>query len=214
MFDLADEEVVAYRGLSALAVVGPAGRAAFAAGVFRLELLAAAAVGASVASRDWRCGGSPSQAPNLVGRKAALAGLLLGVTFLVAAPTSAGRLSLLHSPRGPPVRRPVDRGRPQRRRAGRPRNDRWIPRRRTRRMRRWPAYYSQSDYHKKMLDLFKSQAVIRTLFALGRSAEYRYYETAEEGGQEDGGDYVKVHLRRNLRGRAASGNRRSSSPWP
>ena len=68
-------------------------------------------------------------------------------------------------------------------------------------MRRWPPYYSQSDYHRKMLDLFKSQAVIRTLFALGKSAEYRYYETAEEGGQE-AGDYVNVDLRRDLRGRA------------
>ena len=37
-----------------------------------------------------RCGGSPSQAPNLVGRKAALVGLLLGVTFLVAAPADDG----------------------------------------------------------------------------------------------------------------------------
>ena len=51
---------------------------------------------------------------------------------------------------------------------------------------------TRGDDLKKAFDLFRGQAVVRTLFALGRSAEYRYYETAEEGSVEDGGDYVKM----------------------
>jgi hypothetical protein len=38
--------------------------------------------------------------------------------------------------------------------------------------------------------MFTKEPTIRTLFALGPDAEYRFYETAAEGSQE-GGDYVQ-----------------------
>jgi hypothetical protein len=187
MFDLADEEVVAYRGLSSLAVAGLlAGLlsplAYLDSTLWLLPLAAASASGLAL----WRIA---VQSPNLVGRKAALAGLLLGMTFLVAAPTSTAVYRYL-------IRREALQFA-----AG------WIdavrngdvlaahqlmldPRKRAPPDVPLVPFYSQSDYHMKMLDMFKAQAVVRTLFALGRSATYRFYETDAEGSQEDG-DYVK-----------------------
>ena len=84
MFDAADEEVARYRALSSLAVAGLlAGLlsplAMFAPVLWLVPLAAVVLSGLAlrrIAAR-W---------PELVGRPAALAGLMLGVAFLVAAP--------------------------------------------------------------------------------------------------------------------------------
>src|SRR5271157_5065738 len=84
MFDAADEEVVGYRALSSLAVVG------LLAGLLSplamldplLWMVPLAAVILSGLALRWIA----VRSPELVGRPAALAGLMLGAAFLVAAP--------------------------------------------------------------------------------------------------------------------------------
>ena len=82
VFDSADQEVVSYRALSSLALggllAGLLSPLAMLASLFWLAPLAA------IALSGLGCGGS-RPAPDLVGRPAALAGLLLGVAFLAAA---------------------------------------------------------------------------------------------------------------------------------
>ena len=112
MFDAADEEVARYRAISSLAVAGLlAGLlsplAMFAAVLWLVPL--AAVVLSGLALRR-----IATRSPELVGRPAALAGLLLGTAFLVAAPVDDLRLSLLPPPAGPAVRRDLDRCRPPR----------------------------------------------------------------------------------------------------
>ena len=188
MFDLADEEVVAYRGVSALALAGLiAGLLSPLAYLGSVLLLLPIAAAAASAVALWQIAAHES---SLVGRKAALAGLLLGVTFLVAAPTSAAvyryfickEASQFASQWIEDVRRgdvlaahelTVD------------------PRRRAPPEASLAPFYSQSDYHKKILDGFKNEPVNRTLFALGASAQYRLYEAAYEGGME-AGDYARA----------------------
>ena len=84
MFDAADEEVARYRAVSSLAVAGLlAGLlsplAMFAAVLWLVPL--AAVVLSGLALRR-----IAARRPDLVGRPAALAGLMLGTVFLVAAP--------------------------------------------------------------------------------------------------------------------------------
>ena len=86
-FNLADDEVVPYRSLSSLRLAGLLAGLLSPLAFFGLSLWLlplAAAVVSALALRQIAV-----QSPYLVGREAALAGLLLGVTFLVAAPTNA-----------------------------------------------------------------------------------------------------------------------------
>jgi hypothetical protein len=185
---LVDEEAATYRGLSLLAVLGLLlailSPLALVGTVLWLLPLAAVVL-CALALRQ-----IAAQAPHLVGRKAALAGLLLGLVCLVAAPTeesvyryfirreareyaanwieavrhqqvyAAHNLMLDARHRAPPDARLAD-------------------------------YYSRTDFVKRVLPQFIDQPLMRTLFALGASAEYRYYETVAEGDQP-GGDFVNA----------------------
>ena len=196
MFDLADEETASYRGLSSFAVI------ALAAGLLSpLDMFYAtpivfpivAVIASALALRQIAI-----QAPNLTGRKAALAGLFLGLVFLIAAPADAwvyryylrrearqfagawiedvreGKVYQAHDLMIDPKKRvPPD-----------------VPPDMT--LEKYYAdYYSRSDYQRRMLPPFIDKPLVRTLFALGKSAEYRVYETAEEG-SEGANDFVKL----------------------
>jgi hypothetical protein len=195
MFDLADEESASYRGLSSFAVAGLlAGLLSPLAMFYTTPIVfpVAAVIASALALRQIAV-----QAPNLAGRKAALAGLFLGLMFLVAAPADAwvyryclrrearqfaaawiedvreGKVYQAHDLMVDPKKRvPPD-----------------VPPD-TPLEKYYADYYSRSDYQRRMLPLFIDKPLVRTLFALGKSAEYRFYETAEEGG-EGGNDYVK-----------------------
>jgi hypothetical protein len=187
-FNLADDEVVAYRSLSSLALAGLlAGLlsplAFFGFSLWLLPL--AATVVSALALRQIAV-----QAPNLVGRKAALTGLLLGVTILVAIPTNTGvyfyfiraearqfAAKWLEDVRNGDVLAAHQLTLDARKRSG-PDVD-------------LPALYKKREDLKKVFDLFRTQDVMRTLFALGRAAEYRYYETPQERTMDDG-DYVEM----------------------
>ena len=84
MFDAADEEVARYRAVSSLALAGLlvgllSPLAMFTEALWFVPLAALVLSGLALRRIAVR-------APDLVGRPAALAGLLLGVAFLVAAP--------------------------------------------------------------------------------------------------------------------------------
>ena len=86
-FDLADEETASYRGLSSFTVVGLLAGLASPLAMFYVTAIVfpvAAVIASALALRQIAV-----QAPNLAGRKAALAGLFLGLMFLVAAPVDA-----------------------------------------------------------------------------------------------------------------------------
>jgi hypothetical protein len=197
IFDLDDEEVAAYRGLSSFAVVAllagllaPLAMFYATAIVFPLAAVAAAAL----ALRQIAV-----QAPNLAGRTAALAGLFLGLVFLVAAPADGwlyryyvrrearqfaaawiddvreGKVYQAHDLMIDPKKRvppDVPPGTPVEK--------------------YYADYYSRSDFQRRMLPPFIDKPVVRTLFALGKSAEYRFYETAEEGG-DGNNDIVNMY---------------------
>ncbi len=197
MFELADEETASYRGLSSFAVVGLlagllAPLAMFYTTTYVFPL--AAVFFSAIALRQIAV-----QAPNLAGRKAALAGLFLGLVFLVASPADAwlyryyvrrearqfaaawiddvreGKVYQAHDLMIDPKKRvPPD-----------------VPPDTTAE-KYYADYYSRSDYQRRMLLPFIDKPLVRTLFALGKSAEYRFYETAEEGGTE-GNDYVNMY---------------------
>jgi hypothetical protein len=196
MFDLADEESVSYRGLCGFAVAGllagllsPLAIFYTTMIVFPLAAVAASAIGLRQIA---------AQAPNLTGRKAALAGLFLGFAFLVAAPADAmlyryfvrrearqfaaawiddvrnGKVYQAHDLM-------ID---PKKRVPSEVPSDMTVEQ-------HYVDYYNRSDYQRRMLSTFLDKPIIRTLFALGKSAEYRFYETAEDGG-EAGNDFVKT----------------------
>ncbi len=196
IFDAADDEITAYRGLSSLAVIGLlvallAPLAMFAAYLLVLPLLAAVLSGLAL----WRIA---AQAPNLAGRKAALAGMLLGVTFLVAAPADEllyryfirrearqfaddwidavryGQVYIAHNLTLDPQRRVPPTAPPDMTLAE-----------------HYAAYYRDHNVFKRLLPAFLDKPLMRTLFALGTAAEYRPYDTAEEGSRGEG-DYVAL----------------------
>jgi hypothetical protein len=197
MFDLADEESVSYRGLCSLAVVALlAGLLSPLAMFYTMPFIFPLVAVVAAALALWQIA---AQAPNLAGRTAALVGLFLGLTFLVAAPADTWVY------------------RHYIRREARQFTDSWInyvregkvyqahnlmidPKKRvppevppdTSVERYYADFYSRSDYQKRMLQPFLDKPLIRTLFALGKSAEYRYYETSEEGGDSNG-DYVNMY---------------------
>jgi hypothetical protein len=186
-FDPTDEEVVAYRSMSVLAVLGLlAGLAAPAAMFSKIFWIVppAALVLSALALRQ-----IAAQAPNLVGRAAALMGLFMGVAFLVAAPVQeAVYFSII------------------RREARAFAND-WIeavrqgevykahhlmiePKRRVSTDGPLAEFYAKSDAYRSLLKTFLNDPLMRTLFALGTQAQYRFYETANET-SEDAGDYLE-----------------------
>jgi hypothetical protein len=197
MFDLADEETVRYRGLSSFAIVALlAGLLSPLAMFYATPLVfpVAAVIAAVVALRQIAI-----QAPNLAGRNTALAGLFLGLTFLVAAPADAwvyryyirrearqyaetwiedvreGRVFQAHNLMIDPKKRVPPEVPP----------DMTLEE-------HFADHYSRSDYQKRMLQPFLDKPLIRTLFALGKTAEYRFYEPAAEGGTENG-DYANLY---------------------
>jgi hypothetical protein len=181
-FDPADEALLGYRALSSLAVAG------LLAGLLSpLVLLSvwwwpapvAAVVLSGLALRRMA-----TNRPDLVGRPAALAGLLLGAAFLVAAPVDDFVYRYFF------------------RREARQFAQVWfdivshggtykvykahcltLPAKQ-----RWPldsnlaTFYLQNKSRQMLLTDFVKQPAIRTLFALGTKAKVRFYETvAEEG---------------------------------
>ena len=178
MFDAADEEVTRYRAVSSLALAGLlAGLLsplAMWTAVLWLVPLAAVAVSGLALRRiaiRW---------PELAGRPAAWAGLFLGTTFLVAAPVddflyryyvrqqarqfaeiwidavrNGEVLRAHHLMLDPRQRHPLDSN--------------------------LAVYYRQNEKWRRMLNLWRNEPTMRTLFALGPKAEIRFYETAAEG---------------------------------
>jgi hypothetical protein len=181
IFDAADQEVVQYRALSSLALAGLCAGllsplALVDAALWVVPLAAVLVSGVAL----WRI---DSRWPELVGRPAALAGLLLGTAFLVAAPVDdfVFRYFL--------------------RRQAREFSQIWIeavrhgelykahhllvdPRRRLPLENKLADFYRQNETYRRMLTTFANEPAVRTLFALGTSAEIRYYETTEERCQE------------------------------
>ncbi len=180
VFDAADEEVAGYHALSSLAVAGLlAGLlsplAMFAAVLWLLPLTAV--VLSWLALRR-----IAARRPDLVGRPAALTGLLLGATFLVAAPVDDlvyryflrqqarqfaeiwidavrhGEVYKAHHLMIPPKQRPPLENEPA-------------------------DFYRRNPTQRRTLNLFVSEPTMRTLFALGQAAEIRLYETAAQGSE-------------------------------
>jgi len=178
MFDAADEEVARYRAVSSLALaglfVGLLSPLALLTGVLWLVPLTAIVLSGLALRRI------AVRSPDLVGRPAAVAGLLLGVAFLVAAPVDdlvyryyirqqARQFAQIwidavqHGEVYKAHQLTVD---PQRRR---------------------PLESNLADYYRlnpkprELLNLFVKEPATRSLFALGRDAKIRFYEPAGDG---------------------------------
>ena len=183
MFDAADEEATRYRAVSSLAVAGLligllAPLAMWTAVLWPVPLVAMAVSGLALRRIAIRW-------PELVGRPAAWAGLLLGTTFLVAAPVD----DYLY--------------RYYVRQQARQFAEIWIaavrnakehhedvykahhlmldPRQRHPLESDLSVYYRQNEKLQRTLNVFRHEPTMRTLFALGPAAEFRFYETANEG---------------------------------
>lgn len=181
MFDAADEEVARYHALSSLAVAGLlAGLLsplAMCASVLWLVPLAAVILSGFAL---WRIA---TRWPDLVGRPAALAGLMLGAIFLVAAPVDNllyryflgqqaqqfaeiwfdavrnGDVHEAHQLMIDPKHRP-------------PRES------------NLPEFYRQNPNWQQKMKLFADEPTMRTLFALGPAAEIHFHETTTDSRQE------------------------------
>jgi hypothetical protein len=177
-FESADEEVARYRALSSLALVGLLAGLLSPLAMFSSLLwlvpLAAMVVSGLALRRI------AARRSDLVGRPAALAGLVLGVTFLVAAPVS----DMLY--------------RHFLRQQARQFAQIWIdavrqgdkfkahhlmiePGRRLPLESNLAVYYAKKPQWQRMLDEFCKEPAMKLLFALGPKAEIRFYETAAEG---------------------------------
>jgi hypothetical protein len=181
MFDAADEEVTRYRAVSSLAVAGLlagllAPLAMFAA-VLWLAPLAALVLSGLALRRI------ASRRPDLIGRPAALAGLVLGTVFLVAAP--ADELVFRYFLR----------------QQARQFAEIWIdavrhgevykahhlmvdPKHRLPLENKLADFYRNNEKWRRVLEMFRNEPAMRTLFALGPAAEIRFYETARVDRQE------------------------------
>ena len=177
-FDAADEEVERYRAVSSLALAGLAAGllsplAMFASVLWLAPLTAVVLSGLALR----RIASRPSE---LIGRPAALVGLLLGAAFLVAAPVEGfvyryvlrqqagqfagtwidavrhGEVYKAHRMMINPQQRPPLENDPA-------------------------EFYRRNPKWREMLDLFVDEPTIRTLFALGPAAKIRFYETVAEG---------------------------------
>jgi len=187
MFDTADQEVVRYRAISSLAMIALlAGLlsplAMLATSLWLVPLTAVVIAGLAL----WRIA---SRAPELIGRPAALVGLMLGVAFLIASPVDdiVYRYCL--------------------RRQAREFAGMWIdairhkelykahhltvdPKHRLPLESKLADFYDQNETWHRSLNTFRNEATIRTLYRLGEDANIRFYETAAEG-HEDVFDFVK-----------------------
>ena len=178
MFDAADEEVARYHAVSSLAVAGLlAGLlsplAMLAAVLWLVPLVAVILSGLALRR-------IAARRPDLAGRPAALAGLLLGTAFLVAAPVDDLVYRYFF------------------RQQARQFAEIWIDAVRHGEVykanhlmldpkHRWPLennlanFYRQNETARRRLKQFVNEPAMRTLFALGPAAEIRFYETANEG---------------------------------
>ena len=187
MFDAADEDVARYRALSSLAVAGLLAGLLSPLAMFAsvLWLVPLAAVAFSSLAL-WRIA---NRSLNLVGRPAALVGLMLGAAFFVAPPVD----DLVY--------------RYYLRRQARQFAEIWIdavrhgevyqahhlmvdPKHRQPLESKLADFYVHSETWRRLLNEFVKEPAIRTLFALGPAAEIRYYETADEG-RQDVNDFVR-----------------------
>lgn len=130
--------------------------------------------------------------PDLVGRPVALAGLLLGTAFLVAAPVN--NLVYRYFLRDEARRfahvwlDAVCHGNVYRAHClTLPANQRWPLESKL------SDFYLQSQPRQMMLTRFVEQPAVRTLFALRRVAKVRFYETAVEGGDAVGQIYAVTY---------------------
>ena len=189
MFDAADDEVAGYRGISSLAIAGLVAGLLAPLAMLSPALLIAPLVAVVLCGLAlWQIA---TRRPDLAGRPLALAGLLLGTAFLVAAPVddlvyryvlrrqarqfAAGWIDAVrhgakfkahHLMIDPKHRLPLE-------------NDRLAN------------YYQQSEKCRQSLQQFSDEPTMRTLFALGPAAEIRYYETDAQYGQ-DSFDVVRL----------------------
>jgi len=181
MFDEADEEVARYRELSSLAVAGLlAGLLSPLAMLTSMLWLAplAAAILSGLALRR-----IATRRPDLVGRPAALTGLMLGTIFLVAAPVDdllyrhflgqqaqefaeiwfdavrQGDVQQAHRLMIDPKHRPPLEN-------------------------NLAEFYRQNPNWQRKMKLFADEPIMRTLFALGPTAEIRFCQTATDSRQE------------------------------
>ena len=185
-FDAADEVVARYRAISSLAVAGLlAGLlsplAMLTSVLWMLPLAAAVLSGIALRRITTRW-------PQLVGRRAALIGLMLGAAFLVAAPVDDmlyrhflrqqarqfaeiwidavrhGEVYKAHHLMEAKHRPPLESN--------------------------LADFYRQNANSRRNLQAFVNEPAMRTLFALGPAARIRYYETAAQRHQ-DGFDVVE-----------------------
>jgi len=187
MFDAADGEIVRYRALSSLAMLALlAGLlsplAMFAPSLWLAPLAAVILAGLAL----WRIA---RRAPDLIGRAAALTGLMLGVAFLVAAPVDemVYRYCLRQQAREFAAM--------------------WIdavrhgevykahhlmvdPKHRQSLESKLADFYVANETWRRSLNYFRNEPVMRTLFRLGQDAQIRFYETRAEG-HSDVFDYVQ-----------------------
>jgi hypothetical protein len=187
IFDVADEEVTRYRAISPLAVISLLAGLLSPLALFGLVLwfvplvavvLSAIALG-QIANR-W---------PTLVGHRLAMAGLMLGVAMLVAAPVDDQVFHYFL------------------RRQARQFAGTWIeavrqgevykahqlmvdPRRRLLLEVNLADHYRNYEPSRRQLRETLDQPTVRTLFALGKAANIRFYETATEG-HDEGSDLVQ-----------------------
>jgi hypothetical protein len=195
LFDPADQEVVSYRALSSLALAALlAGLlsplALFGSGLWLVPLVAV--VLSSLAL--WRIA---ARWPELIGRPAAVAGLLIGTVFLAAAPANDLVYRYLL------------------RRQARQFAEMWIdavrhtkddplevykahhltvdPRRRLPLESKLVDFYKRSDSYGPALKKFVDEPTLRTLFALGTSAQIRFYQTLDEEIQNNSASEQQIY---------------------
>jgi hypothetical protein len=186
-FDAADREVASYRSVSSQAVAGLlAGLLsplAMFASAFWLVPLAAVVLSGLALRR------MATRRPDLVGRPAAVAGLMLGAVFLVAAPVDDMVYRSF-------IRRQAREfaaiwfDAVQNKEVYRSHYLTISPNKRRSLESKLPEFYARNDSSRMLLRQFINDATMRTLFALGKDAEFRFYETIGEERQE-GFDTVK-----------------------
>ena len=207
IFDAADEEVARYRAISSLALAGLlAGLLSPLAMLSPMLWFIPLAAVALAALALWRIA---ARSPDLAGRPAALVALMLGTVFLVAAPTADqvyrwfvrrqaqefarlwidavrhGEVLQAHQLTLDPKRRL-----PWQNLAGEPAppggqgagdasdaEAQSLEKRLT-------GHYRGNDALRKTLKAFREEATMRTLFALGIDATFRYYQTIQQRREE------------------------------
>jgi len=177
MFDAADEEVTRYQSLSSLAVAGLlAGLLsplAMCASVLWLVPLAAVVLSGLALRRI------ATHRPDLVGRPAALAGLMLGLVFLVAAPVDDLLYRYLI---GQQARQVAENWFDAVRNGDIYQAHRLMidPKHRPPRESKLAEFYRQNPNWQQKMKLFADEPTMQTLLALGPTAEIRLHETVAD----------------------------------